>query len=136
MGTLHDYEKNDKIPFPLIRASATIKIPVQSEVRDLVRGKLHGLVVIQPEPKLFDKHETICSNGVAQVGRYKMFWLLIDNFANQSRQVLTDQVVASALINRTCLKRSTPTRQEVLGIVNERTTTGLENNETLRFQHK
>lgn len=56
---------DDKAPSPLIRVSATIDIPTQNLVLVPVHAKLHGLVVIQPKPKLFDRHELISSNGIA-----------------------------------------------------------------------
>lgn len=58
---------DDETPFSLIGASATIDIRAQNQAWVMIHAKHHGLVVIEPEPKLFDKHELICTNGVAQV---------------------------------------------------------------------
>lgn len=98
----HDDAENNETPSPLIRASATIKILMQSRACVPVHAMLHGMVIIQSEPNLFDKHDLICTNRVAHVEPNKMFWLLLANFANQLRQIFKDQVVTSALINPIC----------------------------------
>lgn len=51
----------------------------------------------------------------------KVFYLLIENFVDEPRQVLKDQVVASAFANRTCLAVCTLTTQEVLGLADDET---------------
>lgn len=65
----------------------------------------------------------------------KMFQILIANFANHTRQILEEQMVATALINPKCLVRSTLIVQELLGIVDEFPATSMESSKLLRFRH-
>lgn len=77
---------DDKTPSFLIRVSELIDNPVQSQGWVQVRAKHNGMVVIQPELKLFYKQELVWTNGVVEVEPDKMFWLLVANFANQKCQ--------------------------------------------------
>lgn len=60
---------------------------------------------------------------------------LMPTFFDQTSQILKYQVVASALISRTCLVMSTMTVREVFGGVDGHPTTGRENIESTRFPH-
>lgn len=86
------------------------------------------VIQVQPYPNLFDKHELICMNEVAQVEPVKIFWLLIANFGNQSHQALKRQVVASVPINHTRLGKSTLTKRKVLDMVYELPTAWMDSN--------
>lgn len=86
--TLHGHETDNKTLPLLTQALATIEILAQRQSHVSIHAKLHGLVVIQPEPMLFDKRNPICTFEVAQVKRNEMFQLLIANFANQTRKSL------------------------------------------------
>lgn len=95
--------------------------------------KLHGLVFIHPEPKLFDKDKLICKNGVAQVEPEKMSWLLIATLKTICIRSQKGQAHALALVTPTRLTKRTLTTQEVLGMVIELPTPGMKNNEALGF---
>lgn len=88
MGTPYGHETDIKTPSPLIPPSATIDIPARSQLWVLAHAKLFGLMVIQPEPRLFGKQELICTNRIAYEEPEKMFWLFIANYANETRQIL------------------------------------------------
>lgn len=133
MGTPYSHDTDVRTSSPLIRASATIDIPTQSQAWVPVYAKLRGLIVIQPEQKLFEKHELVCTNEVPEVNPNKMFSLLIANFANQKRQILKKQVVVSALVGPVCLVRSTLNTKKVLGITDKRPETDEENGKAVGF---
>lgn len=129
MRKLHGHDKDDKMPFLLICAFASTKTSAQRQAWVGVHSKNYGLVVIQPEPKLFDMHELISKNWIFQTDPDKLFWPLTANLANQSCQVLKHQVDASKLVKPTRLTQWMRTKQEILGFVDQRPTPGMRNNE-------
>lgn len=91
------------------------------------------MVVIQSEPKLYDKHKRTFPNGDDQVEPDKIFLLFVVFFPIQTHQILKMQVILSGLINPTSFVRSTLTTQQILGIVDKSTATGRENSYPLKF---
>lgn len=92
---------------------------MQSKIEVLVRAKFYGLVVIWPEPKLFERPEMICKNEVAYVEPDKVFWLLIANFAIEPSQVLEGWAVASAFASPIRLGANVLTKREFLDLLDK-----------------
>lgn len=122
IGPSQSHDMDNKTPSPLIWALEPIDVSKQSKVWFLVHAKAHGLVVIQPEAKFFNKLELICTSGVAQKEPDKVLQLRIANFANITRQIVNCQL--SAQISRTCLVRSPLSLQKDFCIEYERPTVG------------
>lgn len=73
MEASSDHEKNNRMSPLLIRDLVTTDIPGQIQTSALALTKLHGLIVIQLLPKLFEKHKRICTSDVFQVEAEQMF---------------------------------------------------------------
>lgn len=58
---------------------------------------LHGLVVVQQDPKLFENRKLVCTKTNAQVEPNQMLYLLIANFVKKTSQVPKYQVLGTSL---------------------------------------
>lgn len=95
----HRPDTDNKTLSTLLRALVILKISGQSKAWIEVFAKLHGTVVIQPEPKFFDMHKVIRTNRFANVELDGMFQLLIAIAATQTRLIVKSQMIAPALVN-------------------------------------
>ena len=72
---------------------ATLKPNSQTWVE--VSTQTSGLVLVEPNKKLYDSHMCLAGNGIAQVERDKPFRILVANFGETQRKLLTGQRIAS-----------------------------------------
>lgn len=74
-----------------------------------------GLAVIEPQSKLFEKYELVCTKGIAQVRQKETFELSIPKFTKQPSKVFKNQMIAAALTHPKRLVDCAMLVEEVFG---------------------
>lgn len=75
--------------------------------------------MLNPDSKLFHKHELERTNRAAQVAPNKNFSVLMASLSRESREEVREQVVPAGLVDPGWLKDSTLATRKVLGVVDE-----------------
>ena len=101
-----------------VKTAETFKLPPSSQTWVTVTSTHHGLILLQPQEFLYENHQILASNGVADVEPGRPFRVLVAHFSEHDRILRKNQVVATALPHRTAVMPTPVSVAEVLGIMN------------------
>ena len=101
-----------------VKTAETIKLPPSSETWVTVTSTRHGLILLQPQESLYENHQVLTSNGVADVEPGRPFRVWVANFSEHELVLRKNQVVATALPHPTAVMPNPVSVAEVLGITN------------------
>lgn len=86
-----------------------------------VRTDTTGVVTVEPYKKLVDKQTCLLVNGKADSEREKTFWILVANFREIDKRLLTGQAVARAVPYPSNITEADICHGELHGLVDEKT---------------
>ena len=89
-----------------------------------VRTDKHGLITVEPTPRLLEDQTCITGTGVAQLSPEKTFKGLVGNFGDKPKTLLKNQFIAHARPHPTFIKESGISQAELLSIATEDTPRG------------
>ncbi|CAN8069066.1 unnamed protein product [Agarophyton chilense] len=110
------YRKSRGRVSPRIRVAKGAMLKAQTQTWVQVRTERHGLVVIQPNTRMYESRGFLFANGIVQVDPGSPFWILVINFTDNDYQIPKNQVVATALPHPTVVFPTHISTAEVLGL--------------------
>ncbi|CAN8069585.1 unnamed protein product [Agarophyton chilense] len=111
-----EYGKSRGLVSPRIRVAKSAMPKAQTQTWVQVRTERHGLVVIQPNTRMYESRGLLVANGIVQVDLGSPFWIPVSNFTDNDYQIPKNQVVATALPHHKVVVPTHISTAEVLGL--------------------
>lgn len=90
-------------PSPKMKVRKRILNPIESHTRVEVTTKRDGLILIDPNPKLFTNEMGLVAVGVANVAQDKLFKVLVANFGATQVELCSLPAISNRLRTRQTL---------------------------------
>lgn len=83
-----------------LKACKTIHVPPITQIPDMGRGKLSGLIQTEPKYSGFVNNRLKISNGAHEINSDVPFMVIVSSFSNTRRRILKQMVVGNATLNQ------------------------------------
>ncbi len=104
-----------------IRVTSTVVLKPNTQTWVEVTTETSGLILVESTKRLCETHTCLTGNGVAQVEANKPFRVLVANFGNTNRRLLSGQAIAFAEPHPSSIMESDVSHAELLGLVDDKT---------------
>ena len=101
-----------------LRVETPVKLEPAMQTWVSVVSPRHGVMVVQPNEKLFHNHGVAPTNGVVQIEPNRPFRILVANFGKHAKSLVKNQVLGTLLPHPTFVIPTPVKFAEVLGLVN------------------
>ena len=99
-----------------VHVTESVTLPPETQTWVKVRTEEHGLVMIDPNARMYDTHLCLAGNGIAQVNPGKEFQILVANFGNHPKRLTAGQRIATAKPHPTSIVESKISHAELFGL--------------------